>query len=120
MSRTHRSSARILRDEEMVLDAFLFEIDDDLDHLPGLVPVDHQTASPGTRWMLESVLRAHRWQLVATARHHLRNGPHDAEDVVQDVCVDVLEGRTELRMDPEGAYADMLRAVIERCKSGAY
>ncbi len=118
MSKTHRNSARILRDEETVLDAVLFEIDDDLDHLPELVPVDEQLASLGTRRMLEAVIRAHRWQLVATARQHLRNRPHDAEDIVQDVCVDVLEGHLELRMDPEGAYADMLGAVIDRCKDG--
>lgn len=77
MSRTNRNSIRRNRTIELV------DVDV-LEYYPELVPVDEQLTDTQTRVTLDAVIRAHRWQLVSTARHHLGNRRQDAEDLVQD------------------------------------
>ena len=71
------------------------------------------------RVLLDLVLRAHRWELVAAARRHLgKRHRDDAEDVVQDICLDVIEGRLALSADRDAALDDLMREVVERCDGG--
>jgi hypothetical protein len=118
MSRTNRNSISRIRHDDIHLDDPLYDLDDQLEHHPELVPVDVAMGAPDPRVVLDAVIRAHRWQLVAAARHHLRNRRMDAEDVVQDVCLEALEGQIALSTDPTEAYADLLREVVARCKGG--
>ncbi len=55
-----------------------------LERYPRPRPVDEPLSDAQTRVTLDAVIRAHRWQLVSTARHHLGNRRQDAEDLVQD------------------------------------
>jgi hypothetical protein len=112
MSRTNRTNARCPRITDLVPD-------EDLEFHPELVPVDEQLSDWEVRMMLDAVIRAHRWQLVSTARHHLGNRRQDAEDLVQEVCLEALEGQLALSRDPSGALDDLLREVVARCDGGA-
>lgn len=111
MSRTNRSNARRIRNIDLVLD-------EDLELHPELVPVDESLSNAHVRVTLDALVRAHRWQLVATARHHLGNRRRDAEDLVQDVCLEALEGQLALSSDPAEALDELLREVVERCRGG--
>ena len=64
--------------------------------------------------VLDVVIRAHRDQLVLTARQLLGNYRQDADDIVQDVCLDVLEGRLDIGEDPSQALEDLRAAVAAR------
>jgi hypothetical protein len=102
MSRTNRSNGRRTHSLE-------------LEFHPELVPVDEHFAGHPTRIVLEAVLRSHRWQLVSVARQHLGNERHLAEDVVQDLGLEVLEGHLVLSSDPTEALDELLREIIDRC-----
>ncbi|HEY6460360.1 MAG TPA: hypothetical protein VIY73_09420 [Polyangiaceae bacterium] len=115
MSRTNRKSQRI-----RPVDPYPFLVEDP-ELFPELTLVSEpEPATSQQRLVLEAVIRSHRWQLVQTARHHLGNRRMDAEDVVQDLCVDVLQGSLVLSSDPTEALDDLLREVRERCDGGAY
>jgi hypothetical protein len=62
--------------------------------------------------LVDALVRSHRDFLVATAAHHLRSFRADAEDVVQDVCLAVMEGDVALSSDPSDALDDLVHAVI--------
>jgi hypothetical protein len=115
MSRTNRKSQRI-----RPVDPYPFLVEDP-ELFPELALVSEPApATPQQRLVLEAVIRSHRWQLVQTAGHHLGNRRMDAEDVVQDICLDVLEGWLALSSDPTDALVDLLREVRERCDGGEY
>jgi DNA-directed RNA polymerase specialized sigma24 family protein len=63
------------------------------------------------RVVLDAIVRAHRPLLVRTAAEHLGTQRQHAEDIVQDVCLAVLEGQVELSPDPRAALLDVLKAV---------
>ncbi len=105
MSRTHRSSIR--------RNPIDFVRGEELEFHPELVPVDGQSTATDPRAVLEAVIRTHRWQLVATARKHLRD-EEQAEDLVQDLCVEVLEGQLSLPADPTEALVALLLEITER------
>lgn len=115
MSRTNRQTQRIRPHDPRP-----FRVEDpELSGLFEVVPepaVDEPRPSQETRAVLDAVLRAHRWQLVKTAHRHIRRRS-DAEDVVQDVCLDVLEGRIALSQDPDEALDDLQHEVAERCRA---
>ncbi len=71
------------------------------------------------RVILDAVIRTHRPLLLQTARDLLRSRRHRADDVVQDVCLAVLEGAIELSVDPRTALLDMLRAVAAEAMRGS-
>jgi DNA-directed RNA polymerase specialized sigma24 family protein len=64
--------------------------------------------------VLDAVIRAHRDQLVQIARQLLGNCRQDADDIVQDVCLEVLEGDTDIGVDPAQALEDLRAAVVAR------
>lgn len=108
MSRTNRSS--------MSRNRFIdFVNGEELEFHPELVPVDGQPSETETRAVLETIIRTHRWQLVATAKKHLRDD-EQAEDLVQDLCVEVLEGQLPLPADPTEALVALLLELAERCE----
>ncbi len=111
MSRTNRSNARRPRNVDLVLD-------EDLEFHPELVPVDEYLSDWEVRIMLDAVIRSHRWQLVSTARHHLGNRRQDADEIVQEVCVEALEGQLTLSREPSAALDDLLREIVTRCEGG--
>jgi hypothetical protein len=111
MSRTNRNNVRSIRHDDCFFD-------DDLDFHPELVPALAAPAHPDTRAVLDAVIRGHRWQLVATARHQLGNRRRDAEDLVQEICLEALEGQLALSPDPSEALEDLLREVVGRSKGG--
>ena len=113
MSRTTRNSIRRNRTIELV------DVDV-LEYYPELVPVDEQLSDTQTRVTLDAFIRAHRWQLVSTARHHLGNRRQDAEDLVQDLCVEALEGQLALSSDPTEALDELLLEIRERCEGGGH
>jgi hypothetical protein len=113
MSRTNRSTVRCPR----IID---LAHDEDLEFHPELVPLGDFLHDSEVRVTLDAILRAHRSQLVATARYHLGNHRQDAEDLVQDLCVEALEGRLTLSRDPWKALDDLLEEVIARCDGGDY
>jgi hypothetical protein len=107
MARTNRSSIRRTRQNDFVDEAAL-------DFYPELVPVDVQLSNPEPRIVLEAIICAHRWQLVSAARQHLGNARYCAEDIVQDLCLEVLDGQLPLPTDPTEALVELLREVIVR------
>jgi hypothetical protein len=111
MSRTNRNSICRTRPEYAPLH------DDDFELHPELVPaVDDWERAAQTRAVLDAVIRAHRPHLVSVARQYLGNR-HDAEDLVQDLCVEALEGQLSLSTQPAEALADLLREIRERSES---
>jgi len=108
MSRTNRSTARCRRIIDLARD-------EDLEFHPELVPVGEYLSDSEDRVTLDAILRAHRSQLVATARYHLGNRRQDAEDLVHDLCVEALGGQLTLSRDPWRALDDLLREVVARC-----
>jgi hypothetical protein len=93
------------------------------DHDHGVpIEIDPEPAAPraeplSTRAALEALLRTHRLQLLTTARVKLGHRRQDADDLVQEVCLDALEG--QLALSGSGAeIAEQLREeVVSRCKS---
>jgi DNA-directed RNA polymerase specialized sigma24 family protein len=70
------------------------------------------TAAPAHAWpVLDAVVRAHRGLLVRTAEELLEDLAQDAEDVVQDACLAVLEGDVAISPDPVQAFDDLHAAV---------
>lgn len=65
---------------------------------------------------LDALMRSHRGELVATARRRLRVKRH-AEDVVQQVCLDALEGRLALSDVRDEVLAELRMEVVARCSS---
>ncbi|HEY3821358.1 MAG TPA: hypothetical protein VGL81_29530 [Polyangiaceae bacterium] len=68
---------------------------------------------------LDDVIQGYRWLLVETATFYLGENEQsdvDAEDLVQDLCVEVLEGELALSLDPRKALKDLKRVLIARCK----
>jgi len=109
MSRTHRPTVRCPR-------AVDFVFDEVLEFHPELVPVDERLSDPEARVVLDAVIRAHRRQLVCTARQHLGKRRQDADDLVQEICLDVLEGHLALPRDPSAALDELLREIVARCE----
>jgi hypothetical protein len=114
MSRTNRNEVRIPR-SRLFLEEDPHADSDDQAAAP--TPVD-VSLEDGVRFTLDAVIRAHRWQLVQTARHYLRNARIDAEDVVQDVCNEALLGTLAISPEPSEAVDDLLREVKFRCRRG--
>jgi DNA-directed RNA polymerase specialized sigma24 family protein len=54
---------------------------------------------------------------VSVARSYLGNR-HDAEDLVQELCLEVLEGQLFLPLQRAEALAELLREIRERCGEG--
>ena len=118
MSRTHRRSIdrnRPVHSLETVDldDDALFDLPDDDEP----VAVDRHFEDEG-RDLLERVLGDNRRRLMATARHHLRHDDLEADDVVQDVCADALDGQLSLPGDAAGMLDELRREVARRCRSG--
>jgi len=64
---------------------------------------------------LGMLMQSHRWELIATARRQVSIPRHDAEDVVQQLCLDVLEGRHPPLDDRQEMLIWLRIEVIERC-----
>jgi DNA-directed RNA polymerase specialized sigma24 family protein len=76
------------------------------------LPASNLSAAPAhARPVLDAVIRAHRGRLVQTAEQLLEHPAQDAEDVVQDVCLAVLEGDLAISPDPVQAFDDVQAAV---------
>ncbi len=52
---------------------------------------------------------------LAAARPHLGNDRREAEDLVHDLCVEVLEGRLPLPSEPAEALRLLVGEIIDRC-----
>jgi hypothetical protein len=108
MSRTNRSTVRRPRHFIDLVNGEALEFH------PDLVPIDHHFSGDGARLTLEAVLRTRRWQLVSAARQHLGPQRGLAEDLVQDLCLEVLEGQLLLSSNPTEALDQLLREIAER------
>lgn len=64
--------------------------------------------------VLDAVVRAHRDRLVRTAEQLLEDLAQDAEDIVQDACLAVLEGDVTISPDPAQAFDDLHATVARR------
>jgi DNA-directed RNA polymerase specialized sigma24 family protein len=72
----------------------------------------NQSAAPAHAGpVLDTVVRAHRGLLVQTAEQLLEHLAQDAEDIVQDACLAVLEGDVAISPDPVQAFDDLHAAV---------
>ena len=80
-------------------------------------PVFPTASDLEVRVILDAVVRSSRPLLIQIAREHLEGRRQNAEDLVQDVCLAVLEGTVVLSSDPRAALLDMLRAVAARASS---
>ncbi len=93
----------------------------DYDHnLP--VEIDPEPTAPrpeplSTRAALEALLRTHRLQLLTTARVKLGHRRQTADDIVQEVCLDALEGRLALSASGPEIAEELREEVVSRCKS---
>jgi DNA-directed RNA polymerase specialized sigma24 family protein len=112
MSRTNRATVRRTR----YIDRVHAE---ELEFHPELLPADEPLTDAQNHRVLEAVLRAHRWQLVAAARPRLGNDRREAEDLVHDLCVEVLEGRLPLPSEPAEALRLLVGEIIDRCADGS-
>ena len=73
------------------------------------------SAAPAhVRPVLDAVVRAHRGLLVQTAEQLLEKLAQDAEDIVQDVCLAVLEGDLAISPDAVQAFDDLHAAVARK------
>jgi DNA-directed RNA polymerase specialized sigma24 family protein len=88
--------------------------DEELRHHPELQPPDEEFLDTMTRITLSAILYEHRSKLVTAARRRLGRRA-DAEDLVQDLCAEVLEGDLPLPVDPGAALETLLEAIAERC-----
>jgi DNA-directed RNA polymerase specialized sigma24 family protein len=81
-------------------------------------------APPHVRPVLDAVVRAHRGLLVHTAEELLGEDlAQDADDVVQDACLAVLEGDRAISPDAEEAFDDLhaevaRKAIAHRRRNG--
>jgi DNA-directed RNA polymerase specialized sigma24 family protein len=74
-----------------------------------------QSPTPAhVRPVLDAIVRAHRGVLVQTAAELLEHLAQDAEDIVQDACLAVLEGDLSISPDPVQAFDDLHAAVARR------
>jgi DNA-directed RNA polymerase specialized sigma24 family protein len=87
--------------------------------VPATVVVSAPALDPRLqRVVLDAVIRRHRALLVRTASENLvGRRRQDAEDVVQDVCLAVLEGEIVLSADVRVALLELLRAVAAEARS---
>jgi DNA-directed RNA polymerase specialized sigma24 family protein len=85
---------------------------------PELVPVDERVTDAQNRRVLDAVIRDHRGQLIAAAHGQLGDNAREAEDLVQDLCVVVLEGQLRLPSDPADALRFLLGEILDRCADG--
>jgi DNA-directed RNA polymerase specialized sigma24 family protein len=70
------------------------------------------SAAPAHAWpVLDAVVREYRGLLVQTAQELLEDCAQDAEDIVQDACLAVLEGDVAISPDPVQAFDDLHTAV---------
>ena len=72
---------------------------------------------PSTPTALGALVRVHRTQLLRTARAKLGPRRQDAEDIVQQVCLDALEGRLALSAAGPEVTEELREEVLSRCKS---
>jgi DNA-directed RNA polymerase specialized sigma24 family protein len=75
-------------------------------------PLDEIFANPDHETLVH-IISAYRELLVTTAEQRC-GSLSDAEDIVQDVCLDALEGHLDISTDPSRALDDLLRAVTSR------
>lgn len=107
MAKSNRSTfARVRPHHHFVYDADL--------GIP--LDIDPAPQEQHTHVDLDALMRSHRAELVATARRRLRVKRH-AEDVVQEVCLDALEGRLALSDDRDEVLNELRMEVIARCAS---
>jgi hypothetical protein len=106
MSRINRTTVRRTRFIDLVNG-------EELTFHPELVPIDERVTDAQDRRALEAVIRSHRGQLVAAAREQLGDDPREAEDLVQDLGVAVLEGQLRLPSDPADALRFLLGELLE-------
>jgi hypothetical protein len=118
MSRTHRPSIARHR----LFHANRFEDDSDFVPCadPDADPADVSFGDVAFVTVLADIVRQHRWQLVAAARRNLRGRQRrvDAEDVVQEVCSDAVDGTIALPVDAPGMLDELLKEVVSRCRAG--
>ncbi|MGD0525540.1 MAG: hypothetical protein ABSE49_10370 [Polyangiaceae bacterium] len=111
MSPTNRATVRRTRFIDLVHG-------EELAFHPELVPIDERVTDAQNRRVLDAVIRDHRGQLVAAAQEQLGNDAREAEDLVQDLCVVVLEGQLRLPSDPADALRFLLGEILDRCADG--
>jgi len=63
----------------------------------------------------ELIIRQYSDMIYRIALHNMKNSA-DAEDVMQDVCVELLTKRPE-QMDPEHLKAWLIRVTVNKCSS---
>ena len=68
----------------------------------------------GLRVLLDTLIREHRTELVRTACN-LGLRRHQAEDLVQQLCIEVLQGELALPVSVPAALEVFLEAIHERC-----
>ena len=111
MKNTNRSTGRTIR-----FDNCLRYVD--LDARADLTPANQaggpQAPDKGMRIILDALIRAHRPELVAAARRRGKTR-HDAEDLVQDLCLQVLEGELVLPVTVPAALDLLLAEIGLRC-----
>jgi hypothetical protein len=73
------------------------------------------TMRPNDRNPLDSLMQSHRWELIAAARRQVRIPRHDAERVVQQLGLDVLEGRHPPFDDRHEMLTWLRVEVVDRC-----
>jgi DNA-directed RNA polymerase specialized sigma24 family protein len=85
------------------------------------IAIDPQPAAersePLSPTALGALVRIHRTQLLRTARAKLGLRREDAEDLVQQVCLDALEGRLALSAAGSEVAEELREEVLSRCKS---
>jgi DNA-directed RNA polymerase specialized sigma24 family protein len=64
---------------------------------------------------LGMLMQSHRWELIAAARRQVRISRDDADDVVQQLCLDVLEGRHPPFDDQQQMLTWLRMEVVDRC-----
>jgi hypothetical protein len=76
--------------------------------------------APRTSALLADLIRAHRPLLIEIADRARPKGEidlsFDAEDIVDDVCVEVLEGKLALSVDRATALRELMRAIRRRAR----
>lgn len=78
------------------------------------LPVDTFLAQQEQHAAIDALIHGHRDALVAVARNTPRGRRDDPEDIVQDVCLAVLDGELRLSRNPERALDQLFDAVCAR------
>jgi hypothetical protein len=85
------------------------------------IDIDPEPAAPRPEPLstltLGALVRMHRRSLVRTARVKLGIRRLDAEDIVQEDCLDALEGRLALSGAGPQVAEELREEVVSRCKS---